>query len=147
MYRMTVMSAFLVDDPNLDLNKCIKMSIVHDIGESIIGDITPQDGIDDQYKRKIETEAVEKLASLLPDQSSNEIRQLFQVHSLSKMPTKNEHDRPHCRVMVIPVVLGLNFKTTYLFMPIRVSGIRGWCHTRGQVGKRFGSFRYGPSSL
>ncbi|ODN01058.1 HD domain-containing protein 2 [Orchesella cincta] len=78
MYRMAIMSAFLVDDASLDMNKCIRMSIVHDIGESIIGDITPNDGVDDAYKNKIETEAVEKLAGLVKSKSADEIRQLFQ---------------------------------------------------------------------
>lgn len=79
MYRMGIMSAFLVDDPSLDINKCIKMSLVHDLGESIIGDFTPQDTITEEEKHKLETAAIEKLASLIPNKSSDEIRQLFQV--------------------------------------------------------------------
>jgi putative hydrolase of HD superfamily len=80
MYRMAVMSAFLVDDPTLDLNKCIKMSLVHDMGESIIGDFTPNDGVDEGYKNKIETAAIEKLAGLISNRRADEIRQLFQEY-------------------------------------------------------------------
>lgn len=84
MYRMAIMSAFLVDDPTIDMNRCIKMSIVHDIGESIIGDITPSDGVDEAYKNKIETEAIEKLAGLVASKSADEIRQLFQEYEDGK---------------------------------------------------------------
>jgi len=30
---------------NFDQNKCVRMALVHDIGEAIIGDITPSDGV------------------------------------------------------------------------------------------------------
>lgn len=55
------------------------MSIVHDLGESIIGDITPMDGVSETDKHKLETDAIEKLAGLIPNKSSDEIRLLFQV--------------------------------------------------------------------
>ncbi|KAJ2790160.1 hypothetical protein H4R20_007059, partial [Coemansia guatemalensis] len=43
MYRMGIM-AMLIDDASIDRSKCVKMSIVHDLAEALIGDITPYDG-------------------------------------------------------------------------------------------------------
>lgn len=45
MYRMG-MCCMLIDEDNTLVNrsKCIKMAIVHDLAESLVGDITPHDG-------------------------------------------------------------------------------------------------------
>ncbi|KAJ2043625.1 HD domain-containing protein 2, partial [Coemansia sp. RSA 2673] len=43
MHRMGIM-AMLVDDRTLDQAKCVKMAIVHDLAEALVGDITPFDG-------------------------------------------------------------------------------------------------------
>jgi len=53
MYRMAIMSFFL---PSATINRehCIKMSLVHDMAESIVGDITPYDGVSDEEKFKRE---------------------------------------------------------------------------------------------
>jgi putative hydrolase of HD superfamily len=40
MYRMGMMS-MIASDAGVDQTRCIKMSIVHDVAESIVGDITP----------------------------------------------------------------------------------------------------------
>ena len=43
------------------------MSLVHDIGESIVGDITPYDGVSDEDKYTMENKALNKLSKLLED--------------------------------------------------------------------------------
>jgi 5'-deoxynucleotidase YfbR-like HD superfamily hydrolase len=35
----------LTQDSGIDQNKCVRMALVHDMGEAIIGDITPHDGV------------------------------------------------------------------------------------------------------
>ena len=64
MYRMAMM-AFVVRQPNLDTDKCIKMALVHDIAESIVGDITPHCGISKEEKHRLESEAMEQIRSKL----------------------------------------------------------------------------------
>ncbi len=49
MHRMAVF-AFFLDKNALDVGKCIKMALVHDMGESIVGDITPHCGVSEQDK-------------------------------------------------------------------------------------------------
>jgi len=85
MYRMAVMSAFLIEDSQLDMNRCLKMSIVHDMGESIIGDFTPYCGVSQATKRDLETSAIEKLSSLL-GKKGEEIQALFQEYEDGKTP-------------------------------------------------------------
>jgi hypothetical protein len=53
MYRMAIMS-LLVPDSAIDLNRCCQMSLMHDIGESIVGDITPHDPVSKEEKFKRE---------------------------------------------------------------------------------------------
>ncbi|KAG0227969.1 HD domain-containing protein 2 [Mortierella sp. GBA43] len=55
MYRMSIM-ALLIDEKTagVDKNRCIKMAIVHDLAESLVGDITPYDGVtvEDKHTRE-----------------------------------------------------------------------------------------------
>lgn len=46
---------------DVDLSKVLKMLIVHEIGEIVIGDITPFDNVTPEEKLKIEHEAIEKV--------------------------------------------------------------------------------------
>jgi len=87
MHRMSVMCAFMINDPALDINKCIKMAIIHDLGESIIGDITPLCGIDNATKYDLEVAAINKLSGLLsnPDKGT-ELRELFQEYEDRNTP-------------------------------------------------------------
>jgi putative hydrolases of HD superfamily len=57
--------ALLIDDPEIDKNKLVKMAIVHDLAEAIVGDITPSCGVSHQDKRQRETAAMEQLVSTL----------------------------------------------------------------------------------
>jgi putative hydrolase of HD superfamily len=83
---MAVMSAFIVRDPKIDANKCIRLSIVHDMGESIIGDITPHDDVPKTTKAAMEFAAIEKLTSLLPGASGEELLNLFVEYEEGKTP-------------------------------------------------------------
>ena len=40
-YRVTLLAMILSDLKNLDTEKVLKMSMIHDLPESIIGDLTP----------------------------------------------------------------------------------------------------------
>ena len=46
---------------NIDLNKVIKMLVVHELGEVIIGDITPFDNVSNEEKLKIEHKAISRV--------------------------------------------------------------------------------------
>ncbi|KAK5799085.1 HD domain-containing protein [Linnemannia elongata] len=62
MYRMGIM-AMLIDEKTAGVNKdkCIKMAIVHDLAESLVGDITPYDGVTVEDKHTQERNAMHHL--------------------------------------------------------------------------------------
>ncbi|OTF82014.1 HD domain-containing protein [Euroglyphus maynei] len=76
MYRMAIMSMLFDEDDDddsmmdsksnnkLDIGKMIKLSLIHDMAECIVGDITPMDGIDADEKHRNELVAMEKLGKI-----------------------------------------------------------------------------------
>lgn len=61
--------------PALDMDKVIKMCLIHDFGEAITGDIPAF--IKGEEHEKKEQQAIELLLSKLPNSTSNELRALF----------------------------------------------------------------------
>ena len=55
-------------ETNLDINKVLKMLVLHEVGEVIIGDITPFDNITPEEKMKIEHEAMREVIGDLTNQ-------------------------------------------------------------------------------
>jgi putative hydrolase of HD superfamily len=64
MHRMA-MIAWMIDDPNLDRNRLIKMTIVHDVAEAIVGDLTPDDPVSKEEKAQLERQAMKQLVDTL----------------------------------------------------------------------------------
>lgn len=50
---------------NIDFEKTLKMLVIHEIGESVIGDITPYDGISKEEKLETEHNAIKDILSNL----------------------------------------------------------------------------------
>ncbi|KAG8196997.1 hypothetical protein JTE90_013141 [Oedothorax gibbosus] len=82
MYRMSIM-AFLLEDGACGLirDRCIKMALIHDISECIVGDLTPFCGVSKEEKHKREMEAMNKLCSLIPKNISEEIFNLYKEYT------------------------------------------------------------------
>ena len=51
--------------PMYDTNKCIKMALVHDLAEAVVGDITPHCGVTDQDKHSQELAAITEMTRKL----------------------------------------------------------------------------------
>uniref|UniRef100_A0A3Q3WX50 5'-deoxynucleotidase HDDC2 n=1 Tax=Mola mola TaxID=94237 RepID=A0A3Q3WX50_MOLML len=66
MYRMAMMS-LTITDPTVDKDRCVKMALVHDMAECIVGDIAPADNISKAEKHRREEEAMKHLTGLLPE--------------------------------------------------------------------------------
>ncbi|CDR40067.1 CYFA0S04e02916g1_1 [Cyberlindnera fabianii] len=64
MYRMGV-TAMLIKDKTVDTSRCVKIAIVHDIAESLVGDITPFDPVTKDEKHRRELATIEYLAELV----------------------------------------------------------------------------------
>ena len=65
---MTAVLAYIAADSlEVDRDKLIRMALIHDMAESIVGDITPHDGVEAEEKHRKEHEAMETLSDLLGD--------------------------------------------------------------------------------
>ncbi|XP_050213731.1 uncharacterized protein LOC126665074 [Mercurialis annua] len=87
MYRMGLMALIAPDIPGIDRDKCVKMAIIHDIAEAIVGDITPSDGVPKEEKSRIEGEALEHMCKLLGGGiRAKEISQLWMEYEENSSP-------------------------------------------------------------
>ncbi|KAG9065862.1 HD domain-containing protein 2 [Linnemannia hyalina] len=89
MYRMGIM-AMLIDEKTAGVNKdrCIKMAIVHDLAESLVGDITPYDGVTIEDKHTQERNAMHHLCRELLGWSdqAQEISGLWEEYEAAATP-------------------------------------------------------------
>lgn len=79
MYSMAMMT-FLLDDPNIDRIKCMQMALVHDLAESIVGDITPEDRIPIEKKHQMEDEAMKEIVTYLGKELGGRVYSLYKEY-------------------------------------------------------------------
>ncbi|KGN61403.1 HD domain-containing protein 2 [Cucumis sativus] len=78
MYRMALMSLIAGDLPGVNRERCIKIALVHDIAEAIVGDITPSDGVPKEEKSRRESAALHEMCQLLGGgMRAKEIKELW----------------------------------------------------------------------
>jgi len=65
-FRMAIIGAFLADMMKLDSGKIIRMCLIHDIAESEIGDLTPEEKESEEEHRKQEDTAARSIFDTLP---------------------------------------------------------------------------------
>ena len=61
MYRMSIITLLTPPSlaPRLDLPRCMKMCLIHDMAESLVGDITPVDGVPKLEKSAREAKTID----------------------------------------------------------------------------------------
>ena len=75
-WRVSLMAFFLEKEfPGVDMNKVLKMCIIHDLGECFTGDIPVFNKTDDN--RNTEEELLDKWVSSLPEEISNNMKELY----------------------------------------------------------------------
>lgn len=78
MYRMGLMALIAGDVPGLNRERCIKIALVHDIAEAIVGDITPSDGVPKAEKSRREQAALNEMCEVLGGgMRAEEIKELW----------------------------------------------------------------------
>ncbi|KZV29345.1 hypothetical protein F511_18496 [Dorcoceras hygrometricum] len=78
MYRMALMALIVDDLPGVNRERCIKIAIVHDIAEAIVGDITPSDGVPKEVKSRLEQSALDEMCMVLGGgMRAEEIKELW----------------------------------------------------------------------
>ncbi|CAH8562428.1 unnamed protein product [Schistosoma turkestanicum] len=88
MYRVALMSAVIPTDErkNLNTDRILKMAIVHDLAECIVGDITPHCGVSKEEKLSREKNAMNQLCELISEENSKEIMNLWTEYVDQKTP-------------------------------------------------------------
>lgn len=56
---------------SFDISKCMEMAILHDLAESIVGDIAPSDNISKEEKQLMEEKAINQIAGVLGNVHAN----------------------------------------------------------------------------
>lgn len=95
MYRMSLIS--MLAPPalaaTLDMNRCIKMCLIHDMAESLVGDITPVDGVAKPEKSRREATTMDYITETLlgnvyggESAIGKEIRAIWQEYEDSQTP-------------------------------------------------------------
>ena len=76
-WRLAVMAMLCHDEyPHVDIDKVIKMCLIHDFGEAITGDIPSFFKTDDDEKK--EENAISSLLKMLPEEQGREFGLLFE---------------------------------------------------------------------
>lgn len=84
-WRLAVLAMLCKDEfPEADMNKVIRMALLHDLGEAITGDVASFYKTDEN--RRAEAEATEMLLSMLPEPYKSEFRALFDEMAERKTP-------------------------------------------------------------
>lgn len=79
MYRMSII-AMTVPSAKVSVDKCVKIALVHDIAEALVGDITPFGGVTKEEKHRREWETIEYLVELIKPYNSefaHEMKELW----------------------------------------------------------------------
>lgn len=87
MYRMSLLSLLMDGSDEYDYMHCIKLSIVHDLAECIVGDITPTCGVSDVDKHALEAKAMDDIGTMLGECSAkDQIQALWREYEAGETP-------------------------------------------------------------
>ncbi|UYV80252.1 HDDC2 [Cordylochernes scorpioides] len=80
MYRMAILSMLLDADGSqgIDKTKCVKLALLHDVAECIVGDITPKCGVPADVKKNKELKAMGGMMKMLEPKLADEIWELYE---------------------------------------------------------------------
>ena len=104
-FRTAVMSMVLADMHGLDAEKAMRMALLHDLPESITGDLTPrQKASRGAALRREEEEAVDEMLSNLPGSLSEKYRSIWAEYREGLSPEARaviESDRTEMLIQVL----------------------------------------------
>lgn len=78
-YGTAIMAMVLSDLQKLDTHKIIKMALLHDLAETIIGDFMPEE-ISKEVKNTSENDAMKEILSKLPENIAGEYSKIWQEY-------------------------------------------------------------------
>ena len=83
-FGVAVLALFFSRIKNLDVEKAITTALIHDLGESLTGDITPNDNIPSREKQEKEYEAAQKILGQIDE--SGELLELWKDFEYERTP-------------------------------------------------------------
>jgi putative hydrolase of HD superfamily len=83
-YRMGMIAMFAPE--GLNQVKCMKMCLIHDIAESVVGDITPFSGVSRDEKGRREAATIEYIANRWSGPYTTEIKELWHEFEAAESP-------------------------------------------------------------
>ncbi|GJN91824.1 hypothetical protein Rhopal_004847-T1 [Rhodotorula paludigena] len=90
MGRMALLCLAFPETASLDIGKCVMLSIVHDLAEADVGDITPEhaSGVSKAQKLALEEKAMERIYGLLghPSIASLRLKSLWEEYEARETP-------------------------------------------------------------
>ena len=92
-YRMALIGAILAEERSLDVGKVVSMCLLHDLAESKIGDLTPEEKTSEDSHRRLDRNVGETILSTLPTKSRKRLlecwKELFQKRTKEAKLTWN----------------------------------------------------------
>ncbi|KAB1206489.1 HD domain-containing protein 2 [Morella rubra] len=118
MYRMALMALIAGDLPGVNRERCIKIAIVHDIAEAIVGDITPSDGVPKEEKSRREQAALNEICRVLGGgMRAEEIKELWREYEDNSSLEANlvkDFDKVHVSYGQVEMILqALEYETEH----------------------------------
>lgn len=77
MYRMSLITMLCPATHNIKRDHCVKMALIHDLAEALVGDITPPDNIPNDVKHARERESMDYICKELLAPMGQEIATEF----------------------------------------------------------------------
>lgn len=91
-YSMALMAMIFSEIQKLDTSKIVKMSLLHDLAESVVGDFTPEE-ISKEKKLVLENDAMNKILSKLPSELRRNYKKIWNEYQAHKSKeSKFVHD-------------------------------------------------------
>jgi len=87
MHRASIVALTAGEWEGVDTSKAVKMAVVHDLAEAIVGDIAPSDGISKEEKHRREKAAMDEMTSLVcGEQARKELMALWEEYEMGQTP-------------------------------------------------------------
>lgn len=83
-FRVAIMALVLAEKCGADQNRSVKMALIHELAESIVGDLTPFDGVTLEEKHRLEIDAFRKICEDI--ENGDELIELFLEYLERKTP-------------------------------------------------------------
>ncbi|KAF3988222.1 hypothetical protein FT663_03536 [Candidozyma haemuli var. vulneris] len=78
MYRMSII-AMTIPNKEINVDRCVKIALVHDIAESLVGDITPFGGVTKQEKHRRESDTIDYLVKVVSPYNSDFAKEMKEL--------------------------------------------------------------------